>query len=1627
MARSRRGARSDGGGASAADDGASPGKVSRTERLVRRAGLEARDGEAHGAGAAVTMDDVATATVAEKDAGTPVDAGLRAEVAAVLGAPVPEARVHQDETAQVGTAAIEARAFAHGRDIFLGPGESANDRALMAHELTHVAQQSGAAAATQAKLEVGAAGTPAEQQADAVAAQVVAGKGTTALIVDDDVAELAPGQMRKRDFLARLGPALEAAAGEELGPLWSAAGCPYIEKYLAAYRARPASDGEAFVRRFTQSSAATAAELVPALIARVRIGVRHWREHGTVPPEVAAADPGAAATAQAAASAGPLAQALPADEGRAVDPRIAEAARDTFGVDVGGARVHTGAAADRLARDHDALAVTVGKDVAFRSGAYQPGTPAGDALIAHELAHTAQQDEAGPDESASGRDGEEAEEAGADQAAAGVVARLWSGVRSVVQRAPARRPGVALRRCGNPPDTTPARQMDKVRYAAIETQLQGLLAQKRALVDGTGTGDMATIEAEIDTLIDELRRDFGVRVDKGEILARIDKGKDLLVIDGRVLVSPTGQHYIGERMKFQAELDHIPPGETLEVAWRWHDKSRSYGDGYRFLVNGPGFQKRTTALAMELDTPFWGLLPDKVKSEKGLEVVAHIYVGGKKTREITSGWIPLSNHVPDKLEIVGAPARIVEGAHIDMGIGPWTPDHAHHKIDWFVDDVQVGTDRLGMRHKFGAAGTHKVRADVYQVERNFGIDKATYLKSASTSVEVLEAQAYGDAFLDDAEKSPLTPKPVGLKETVASGNLSLAEIQRHIDRGGTEKPYWEERKKAQEERLAKIQSFAPGLDGMQPLPADPAAVKPGTSYSGPITAVLVMPSGGGAQPLTVHLTISEQAGTWTARIIDSTSKKVLKYDGTGGSAMAAYEKVFDDWKADNPYPTGGRIAHRFAPSGWSKGNGFETYTTWKRAKEWVDGIIMVGGLVVGALLLAAPEATITKVLGAALVAAVIARSSVAIYERLDSGGDLFSTENILDGIAIVTSVFGITGTVLRTVGLKTVSPMVYRVGNYMIMASLAGDAGTFVYATSEAIAALRAIEADPTLDESQKAAEMMRIMASLFASAALMVVSNRELLKKGLKPNDFIKSEIPTGAKSELDIGARLDAEYELKQAGKWSKDTSKLSDDALLDQVFTNRAVQEIAGKVGKVAKPAEVKLLIGKLGDDAFLKLASELGEGPLGALIEAHGGAKVGDALNRLAPSQMGKLVKAAGPGGLDGLLAGFDAVTVQRGGGGAAGDASYQWGGTGKLEQALRKLGKRVEKSADPSGGRRLVVKTDDGPVEFVERGRYADVRIDPSKLGDADARALDKLYADYGINDPAVRARVLELIEAARLQNPALKIDAAIKSQVRPVLDKVKAEAGRSSTTTEAMLQAQGKVPITDPADAVLLAEAQKLIGGGSILKDPQFQAARTLPEARDMLSERLKLAHSDSRAGELGLSGGQSMRRIQFRGDLFKNASGPDPHVDGAGKPITNTDVVPDIDVAYVIPGAGGEQTIGYVGSVKIVDGKGTKAQADAALQNVRARDAIQAGSNRFATKTRAGDDVFAEVKHVSGLDSAGNEVDLTGKLRWTTTTTAETVGSSNTSGFNKTLPVSAKELDKLANLVWRSIEVGSR
>jgi hypothetical protein len=74
---------------------------------------------------------------------------------------------------------------------------------------------------------------------------------------------------------------------------------------------------------------------------------------------------------------------------------IADGARtkleSAFGADFGSVRVHTDSESDVLNRSVQARAFTTGRDIFFRQGEYNPGSAGGQELLAHELTHVVQQ------------------------------------------------------------------------------------------------------------------------------------------------------------------------------------------------------------------------------------------------------------------------------------------------------------------------------------------------------------------------------------------------------------------------------------------------------------------------------------------------------------------------------------------------------------------------------------------------------------------------------------------------------------------------------------------------------------------------------------------------------------------------------------------------------------------------------------------------------------------------------------------------------------------------------------------------------------------------------------------------------------------------------------------------------------------------------------------------------------------------------------------------------------------------------------------------------------------------------------------------------------------------------------
>lgn len=268
-------------------------------------------------------------------------------------------------------------------------------------------------------------------------------------VLVDGAAPLAPGQMTVAAFFASLEGRLRWACDLAMASTGrDTRGCPYLDAWLAHYRGKPAAQVERAIRRYTGAPSGTADELADAIVSRARRAAATWAITGSLPdlPDEAGPDgmpPGGAVQARAegagrsAGAADPVVVRARLGGGRALDGDVRGRMEAGFGRSFAGVRVHTDPAAGRLAGELRAQAFTVGSDVAFGAGRYRPGTLAGDALIAHELAHTVQQSGGGLTPAAGASRELEAE---ADAAAAGA---LGLGDRPSL----ARRAGLSLQRC----------------------------------------------------------------------------------------------------------------------------------------------------------------------------------------------------------------------------------------------------------------------------------------------------------------------------------------------------------------------------------------------------------------------------------------------------------------------------------------------------------------------------------------------------------------------------------------------------------------------------------------------------------------------------------------------------------------------------------------------------------------------------------------------------------------------------------------------------------------------------------------------------------------------------------------------------------------------------------------------------------------------------------------------------------------------------------------------------------------------------------------------------------------------------------------------------------------------------
>jgi len=141
--------------------------VQQMVELSRKAAGEA-------AGATEATPEIEGAIAQSRDGGQSLDLTVQRQMESAFGTNFSQVRVHTDSRADTLNHALSARAFTTGQDIFFRQGEynpgSSSGKELLAHELTHVVQQTGG---IQTKLAIGQPNDIYEQEADQVAAIVI--------------------------------------------------------------------------------------------------------------------------------------------------------------------------------------------------------------------------------------------------------------------------------------------------------------------------------------------------------------------------------------------------------------------------------------------------------------------------------------------------------------------------------------------------------------------------------------------------------------------------------------------------------------------------------------------------------------------------------------------------------------------------------------------------------------------------------------------------------------------------------------------------------------------------------------------------------------------------------------------------------------------------------------------------------------------------------------------------------------------------------------------------------------------------------------------------------------------------------------------------------------------------------------------------------------------------------------------------------------------------------------------------------------------------------------------------------------------------------------------------------------
>ncbi|HTN89285.1 MAG TPA: hypothetical protein VL242_36655 [Sorangium sp.] len=465
--------------------------------------------------------------------------------------------------------------------------------------------------------------------------------------------------------------------------------------------------------------------------------------------------------------------------------------------------------------------------------------------------------------------------------------------------------------------------------------------------------------------------------------------------------------------------------------------------------------------------------------------------------------------------------------------------------------------------RLAMTGRHVMRARV-RTARDIGfgrlVTSRTPVVEASLPFTVLSD--------DDLSRRGLTTllaqgPPATYARTMRELDQQIADIQ-ETQRYGS--PAMEQLTGRREALSQMRQRMVDELGAAPAAPPDAAPLDTSRSYVFPLPAVMAVTQAHGVVPLQIFVRLDHVGGQWRGRVVDATTRDVVHFEGTAAGEVDAARSAIAAWRDGNEYPQGGTVRYEATVLGATVAGSFSTSSTRKDFWEWFDRILFIGQILLGTLALLAPEPTgaskaaalalFLRAAGTALLVVGILRGMHRIYESRSLGRPDLDERHILEALGILSAALGVgggsamtraAGTALRGEALSARALTQFQLGRGVALTGVALDAGTFVWVAHSAFAQMQAAASDPSVPESERAAQLQSMMLELAAQGLLIVGTNAHLFGRGA-PRGTRAPFIERLGELRIDPVMRTRMETVLRRHGD-TGDLSALTPRQLLDR----------------------------------------------------------------------------------------------------------------------------------------------------------------------------------------------------------------------------------------------------------------------------------------------------------------------------------------------------------------------------------------------------------------------------------------------------------------------------------------------